>query len=151
MPLGRPPATASAETRARILLAARQCFSRFGYAKTTNKDIATGAGITTGAIYHYFDSKQALFVAVVEEVQRVIFDELRDAVAGQPDLGSQVHALLERSVELHARDPWLARFISVEPVELTRHDELRGLMSAGQAAVFGFFLSLAQAAEARGE
>jgi AcrR family transcriptional regulator len=151
MPLGRPPATASAETRARILLAARECFSQFGYAKTTNKEIATRAGITAGAIYHYFESKQALFVAVVEEVQRVIFDELRDAVAGQPDLASQVRALLDRSVELHARDPWLARFISIEPVELTRHEELRGLMSAGQAAVFHFFLGLAQAAEGRGE
>jgi AcrR family transcriptional regulator len=151
MPLGRPPATASAETRARILLAARECFSRFGYAKTTNKDIATRAGITTGAIYHYFDSKQALFVAVVEEVQRVIFDEFREAVTGQPDLASQVRALLDRSVALHARDPWLARFISVEPVELTRHEDLRGLMSAGQAAVFHFFLGLAQEAADRGE
>ena len=130
------------------MLAARECFSQFGYAKTTNKDIAERAGITTGAIYHYFVSKQALFVAVVEEVQRVIFDELRDAVAGQPDLAAQVRALLDRSVDLHARDPWLARFISIEPVELTRHEELKGLMSTGQAAVFHFFLGLAQAAGA---
>lgn len=149
--MGRPPATASAETRARILLAARECFSQFGYAKTTNKDIAALAGITTGAIYHYFDSKQELFVAVVEEVQRVILDELREAVSDQPDLASQVRALLGRSVELHAHDPWLARFISVEPVELTRHEELRGLLRTGQSAVFHFFLDVAGQAERRGE
>ena len=34
--------------------------------RATNKDVAQEAGITTGLIYHYFDSKEALLKALVE-------------------------------------------------------------------------------------
>ena len=133
------------------MLAARECFSQFGYAKTTNKDIANEAGITTGAIYHYFASKQELFGATAREVQRVVLEEFEEAIAGQDAFTDRVRALLDRSVRLHADDPWLARFVSVEPVELTRHTELRTIVGEGQRGVFRFFVSLATDARDRGE
>ena len=56
------------EQRKRILEAALEVFSRFGYRGTTNKRIATAAGgIAPGLIYHYFADKQALFRAALEE------------------------------------------------------------------------------------
>jgi AcrR family transcriptional regulator len=148
---GRPPATVSADTRERILGAARRCFSRFGYSKTTNKHIADEAGITTGAIYHYFSSKQELFGASAGEVQRVVLDQFEDAIAGIDSFTERIQALLERSIQLHADDPWLARFVSVEPVELTRHPELRALVGEGQRGVFRFLHRLAVEASDRGE
>lgn len=49
-----------------IMDAALRVFSRKGFTKATNKDIAREAGITPGLIYYYFESKEALFRTLVE-------------------------------------------------------------------------------------
>ncbi len=63
------PRTAKAveDRREQILDAALRVFAKKGFAKATNKDIAREAGITTGLIYHYFESKDALLKAIFEE------------------------------------------------------------------------------------
>lgn len=150
--LGRPPDTTSDETRQRILAAARECFSKYGYSKTTNKDIAQAADITTGAIYHYFSSKQALFAEVTNEVSRVVFDEFERVVADEPTFVGQFRALLDAASKLHAEDHSLARFSAIYPIEAQRHPELASVldpMLAGRAAVF--FQQMAQEATERGE
>lgn len=56
------------ERRQQILSGALQAFSEKGYLGTSNKDIAQAAGINSAAlIYHYFENKEALFQAVIEE------------------------------------------------------------------------------------
>jgi AcrR family transcriptional regulator len=150
--LGRPPDTTSDETRQRILAAARECFSKYGYSKTTNKDIAQAADITTGAIYHYFDSKQALFAEVTNEVSRVVFDEFERVVADEPAFVDKFRALLDAASKLHAEDHSLARFSAIYPIEAQRHPELASVldpMLAGRAATF--FQDLARGASERGE
>ena len=54
------------DRREQILGAALRAFAQKGFARTTNKDIAREAGITPGLIYHYFESKEALFRAIIE-------------------------------------------------------------------------------------
>jgi AcrR family transcriptional regulator len=54
------------DRREQIAEAAMRVFARKGFMRATNKDIAREAGITTGLIYHYFDSKEALLKAIVE-------------------------------------------------------------------------------------
>ena len=119
--LGRPPASESAETRERILSAARSCFAEFGYASTTNREIGERAGLTAGAIYHYFDSKVQLFAAVTEQVVTRIFDEFEEVIVSSPRLVERVRALLDVAVVLHRDDASLARFSTIYPVELLRH------------------------------
>lgn len=56
------------ERRQQILQGALKTFSEKGYFGSSNKDIAQTAGInSTALIYHYFENKQALFEAVIEE------------------------------------------------------------------------------------
>jgi AcrR family transcriptional regulator len=62
----------SEETRRRILVAASKLFARQGYHKTTVSDIAQAIGLTTGAIFHHFASKEALLDAVVKGLARGI-------------------------------------------------------------------------------
>lgn len=52
------------ETRARILMAARDCFSRHGFERTTVKMIAAHCGLTDAAIYYYFPSKRHVLEAL---------------------------------------------------------------------------------------
>ncbi len=79
--LGRPPDSSSDATRARILDSARRCFAELGYEGATNKHLAGAAGLTTGAIYHYFGSKKELYCDVQEAVQAVVYERFASASA----------------------------------------------------------------------
>lgn len=50
------------ETRSHILDVAGELFARRGYDATSVADICDGAGVTKGAFYHHFESKQAVFL-----------------------------------------------------------------------------------------
>jgi AcrR family transcriptional regulator len=54
--------------RDRILDAAMQVFRRHGFQRSSIEQTAEAAGLTRQALYHHFESKQALFRAVIEHV-----------------------------------------------------------------------------------
>lgn len=54
-------------TKRNLLAAALDVFSRKGYTAATMEDIAMQANVTTGAIYHHFDGKSALYIALIED------------------------------------------------------------------------------------
>jgi AcrR family transcriptional regulator len=56
------------QTRATLVGSARRLFGRDGFAATSVEDIAREARVTTGALYHHFSTKAALFEAVFEQV-----------------------------------------------------------------------------------
>jgi len=56
----------SEETRTRIMEAAIKLFSSRGYNKASVDDICKEAGISKGAFYHHFKSKQTLFLALLD-------------------------------------------------------------------------------------
>jgi AcrR family transcriptional regulator len=56
----------SEETRAHILEAAQKLFSRTGYAAASVQDICDEAGVSKGAFYHHFPTKQAVFLALLD-------------------------------------------------------------------------------------
>lgn len=55
------------QTRERILRAAAEQFTRLGYEATSVDEICFAAGVSKGAFYHHFPSKQALFLALLQE------------------------------------------------------------------------------------
>lgn len=69
------------KTRAMILDVATQLFLSKGYEQTRLSDIIKGLdGLTKGAVYHYFDSKEAIFNEVVKTIglqNKVIFDQVK--------------------------------------------------------------------------
>jgi AcrR family transcriptional regulator len=66
-----------ASTRAKLIAAGRELFAREGYAGVGTEAIVRRAGVTRGALYHQFSSKEDLFLAVYEEVER----ELTEGIA----------------------------------------------------------------------
>jgi AcrR family transcriptional regulator len=76
------PRTTGRETEARILNAAADCFARRGYDATGVADLCATAGVSKGAFYHHFPSKQAVFMALLNR-WLVILDEQLLAVTQQ--------------------------------------------------------------------
>ena len=74
--------------RTRILDAAEQCFARNGFHRTTMQHICREAGVSAGALYLYFPSKEALIEGISlrsrEEVLESFeqFDDTGDFIAG---------------------------------------------------------------------
>jgi len=60
------PRTGGEETREAILRAAEESFARFGYDATGVAEICRRAGVTKGAFYHHFPSKQAVFLELLD-------------------------------------------------------------------------------------
>lgn len=68
----RSQADRRAETRAKLLAAARVLFVELGFADTATPDIVRKAGVTRGALYHHFKDKNDLFRALAEEEAQAI-------------------------------------------------------------------------------
>ncbi len=70
-------------TRRRILVEATRLFARQGYHKTTMTDLAAAIGMTQGAIFHHFPSKEAILHAVVDRLARGL-EAYRACLEGPP-------------------------------------------------------------------
>jgi AcrR family transcriptional regulator len=71
MPESTPPpsslrAQQVAQTHDALIRAGRELFGQKGFRQTSVDDLARAAGVTTGALYHHFPTKTALFEAVFE-------------------------------------------------------------------------------------
>ena len=70
--------------RAQILEAAQGCFGKTGYHKTKMDDIVRASGLSKGALYWHFKSKDEIFLALLDHFEQEIFaawDDVRDANA----------------------------------------------------------------------
>lgn len=77
----RTQAERSEATRAALLAAARTLFAARGYAGAGREAIVAAAGVTRGALQHHFGDKQALFLAVYEEVEQEVVSATAAAAA----------------------------------------------------------------------
>src|ERR1700739_4949512 len=83
-----PPSERSAETRQRILDAAAREFAAYGLAGARTEAIAAAAGVNKALLYYYFDSKDRLYQAALEEIAARVRDTtmatlLKDASPGE--------------------------------------------------------------------
>jgi len=82
----------SEETRARILEAALDRFARYGYDATGVAEICRAAGVSKGAFYHHFPSKQAAFLELMDRWLESIEQQLAGV---QAEAGTTPEALTE--------------------------------------------------------
>jgi AcrR family transcriptional regulator len=102
-----------ASTRAKLVAAARELFAREGYAAVGTEAIVRRAGVTRGALYHQFASKEDLFLAVYEEVER----ELTEGVAASLDPPASPFAALRGGIRAFleaCREPEVQRIVLLD-------------------------------------
>jgi AcrR family transcriptional regulator len=92
------PANLAEDTRVRIVSAARKLFAEKGYADTSINDLVKAAGVTRGALYHYFKDKAALFAEVFTDLARETLGRILQAATEGDDLWDRIR---------NGREAWL--------------------------------------------
>ena len=92
-------------TRASILQTAATVFAERGYTDTTLAELITRSGLTKGAFYFHFASKEQLALAVLEEKQQQWLEFVRQRALDKPKAIDQLLALGPALIRLHRQDP----------------------------------------------
>lgn len=110
------------ETVRRILDVAEELFCTRGYEHTTMADIVDGlGGLTKGAVYHHFKSKEDIFEAVFERANRPLIERCDRVMADRSLTGlEKIRALDQASAEGPSAELWSAMRPSPDPVQSAR-------------------------------
>jgi AcrR family transcriptional regulator len=76
--------------RSTIIGAAIRCLARKGVARTSMNDICREAGMRSGHLYYYFDSKDALFAAILMYNLDAITERVEHMFEGEGDLATKI-------------------------------------------------------------
>ncbi len=82
-----------------ILEAAKEVFSRRGYEQTTMADIAGAAEMAAGTLYLYFQGKEELFYAVMEEGMNKLVQDLKGAVSKEKNWEGKLRLFVQKPFE----------------------------------------------------
>ena len=104
-----PQRAASEATRRQILDTALELFRERGFEETTIRDIAARAGLSLGAAYYYFKSKEAIVGAYYDYVQQEHIARTREAFAEGGDLRARLCAALHTKIDIMKDDRRLLR------------------------------------------
>jgi TetR/AcrR family transcriptional regulator, repressor for uid operon len=140
--------------RDQIIAAGLACFARSGYHATTMADVAAQAGVSKGTPYLYFDSKQALFLALHEQWDcgagqrvddavaalseterrstRTVLRAVATAIAAHVQAETETCRVLMEARALAAHEPVIAT--AVRAADERMHRQLEELFAAGVAA-----------------
>lgn len=88
-----------------ILTAACELFAQQGYMRASIAELADACQLSRGALYHYFQSKEAILFAILDAHVRRMIAEVRGAIASESVTLDQFRAAIRAIVELNARSP----------------------------------------------
>ncbi|MCG7631901.1 TetR/AcrR family transcriptional regulator [Gordonia McavH-238-E] len=145
----RTQAERTAATRAALIAAGRKLFGERGFADVGTQEIVAEAGVTRGALYHQFDDKKGLFVAVYDDVEQSIVAQIATAVGERA--GEDPLAALKAGMRLFLRlctEPEVHRITLVEAPSVLGWSEWR---ARGEEFGFALVEGLIAAAIATGQ
>jgi AcrR family transcriptional regulator len=127
------------QRREHILEAAERCFARTGFHRTTMQDICKEAAVSPGALYIYFDSKEALIAGIAER-DRAEFQRRFAGLAAAPDL---IKALEQMAGQYFVDEPAHKRLMCIEiGLEATRNPRVGQIYRAVDTEVQSSFETL---------
>jgi AcrR family transcriptional regulator len=126
-----------AARRDQILAAAARCVAREGFHKTTMADVIGEAGLSAGAVYGYFRSKDEIIRAIADRVIGQVTQELRQLVERDEPVhvADAVEAFLSRVGALVHDDVDMPRVGVQVWAEAARDQEIHELVAERMGAV----------------
>jgi TetR/AcrR family transcriptional regulator len=118
---GRAPRTRGArapkaDTRARIIAAAREAFSTMGFEGASLRSVAKDAGVPHQLATYYFKTKEELWMAVMDELAIGFFERLGERIRGLDgvDAATKLRLVVREFVKYSAEYPQLHRLMTME-------------------------------------
>jgi AcrR family transcriptional regulator len=105
-------------TRERILTAALEVFAGKGYHRASVDDIVRASRTSKGAVYHHFATKEAVFLALVDDFAARLAAAVAATIAGRHGALAKVEGALVAALTTFAENQRLARLILLEAVSL---------------------------------
>ncbi|HEY1935691.1 MAG TPA: TetR/AcrR family transcriptional regulator [Acetobacteraceae bacterium] len=100
-------------TRGHIVAIATELFTGRGYEATSIETVLETSGVSRGALYHHFESKEALYIAVLEVVEARIADTTAAASRGLRDPREALRAGCNAWIDL-SRDPAVRQIVLLD-------------------------------------
>jgi AcrR family transcriptional regulator len=136
---GRPE-TGAHDHREQLIDAGRDLFAAVGYAATSLRQVALGAGVTPALAHYYFKDKAGLLQAIERERIAPLIHSIDAALAGQATQAA-LAGFVQQFTLVASRHPWLPQLLLREmadaepaPVMCALAARLRQLVTAGQAS-----------------
>ncbi|HET6316202.1 MAG TPA: TetR/AcrR family transcriptional regulator [Chloroflexota bacterium] len=104
----------SQQRRERILVSAERVFADKGYHGTLVDEIAFEAETSKGGVYFHFPNKQAIFMALLDRLARMLRERIEDAARGESEPLARAEAALKVVLETFGGHRRLARLFMVE-------------------------------------
>jgi AcrR family transcriptional regulator len=147
---GRPVGADSAETRARILRAAREVINERGYGAANFQVIASRAGLSRPTMHYYFRTREEIFDCLVAEAHSIVADCIAQAKR-EDTLLNQLSAFVAAAYRSGFADRSMMRFTITARLESHRSPSLRENPGPVVSAVQAFYASIVDEATVRGE
>jgi AcrR family transcriptional regulator len=144
-------ASADSTSRQAIIDAATKAFARHGFDATTNKMIAKDAGVAPGLLYHYFDSKEALFAAVYADITRYRYERSSAVLRSQVSFSGKIEALARDLVEMWKHDNPYVEFHARTLYESRHEARLTEALAAARQETEQLWRSIVEEAKMRGD
>ena len=110
--------TLETATRDRLVQAAMDVFSQHGFHGTTVDDIVAASQTSKGAFYHYFPSKQGIFLNLLDRLAAMVETGVEAAINEEQGAMAKVEAALRVVLEVAAAQPDLTRILLIEAAAL---------------------------------
>lgn len=140
------------EKRASILEGALYCFADKGYAATTIDDIVRHLGISKGAIYNYFSSKEDIYAQIMDSRMNRLVASLRGNSEQEAAAATKLRYLIQRLTSQPLED--LRRLLSFHleySLHASRHDELKASIQRHAESALAFMAELIAEGQRNGE
>ncbi|MDR7420511.1 MAG: TetR/AcrR family transcriptional regulator [Armatimonadota bacterium] len=111
-------ATLDTPTRDRLIRAAMDVFAQRGYHGATVDDIVAASDTSKGAFYHYFSSKQDVFLRLLDQLVQMVEAGVEAAIGGEEGALAKVEAALRVVLEVASEHRDLARILLIEAAAL---------------------------------
>lgn len=117
----------SQDKKEQILAAASECFTKFGYKKTTLDDIGKKVGLNKASLYYYFKSKEEIFTILVLDEFKQFITKLHQDIEENMKCEQKILVYFEKKLNF-----WFQKSIILPQITETEPEALQHMMTSGE-------------------
>jgi len=136
----------------RLLESGRDLFGRYGIKKTNVEDLAKKSGISKGAFYQFFSSKEELYFAIIRDYETKQHNEIYNLLSSNSENARiQFKQVFLAVMEQVDKDPFFKRFLNGEEYDYLRQKFTQEQLQDALDADVDFAASLVESWKGKGK